>query len=44
MTAALIVNTFVATPRLALVGVAVMLAGLPFYAYWVRQLPRVTPP
>ena len=34
----LIVNTFVATPRLALVGIGVMLAGLPFYAWWSRAL------
>jgi APA family basic amino acid/polyamine antiporter len=32
----LVVNTFVATPRLALVGAAVMLAGLPFYAWWSK--------
>jgi APA family basic amino acid/polyamine antiporter len=44
VTLCLIANTFVATPRLALVGVAVMLAGLPFYLYWSRQQPRVTPP
>jgi basic amino acid/polyamine antiporter, APA family len=44
VTLALLANTFVATPRLALIGVAVMLAGLPFYLYWSRQLPRVTPP
>jgi basic amino acid/polyamine antiporter, APA family len=39
----LIVNTFVATPRLALVGVAVMLAGLPFYLWWSRTAARLTP-
>jgi basic amino acid/polyamine antiporter, APA family len=44
VTLCLIANTFVATPRLALIGVAVMLAGLPFYLYWTRQLARVTPP
>jgi APA family basic amino acid/polyamine antiporter len=44
VTLALLANTFVATPRLALIGVTVMLAGLPFYLYWSRQLPRVTPP
>jgi len=36
VTALLIANTFVATPRLALVGAAVMVAGLPFYAWWAR--------
>ncbi len=41
---ALIINTFVATPRLAFVGIAIMLSGLPFYLYWSRQLPPVTPP
>lgn len=44
VTLALLANTFVATPRLALIGVAVMFAGLPFYLYWSRQLPPVTPP
>jgi APA family basic amino acid/polyamine antiporter len=33
-TSCLILNTFVATPRLALAGVGIMLAGLPFYLYW----------
>jgi basic amino acid/polyamine antiporter, APA family len=33
---ALTVNTFIATPRQALLGVAMLLAGLPCYAYWVR--------
>ena len=33
---ALTLNTFVATPRQALLGVAMLLAGLPFYAYWTR--------
>ena len=36
VTAALIVNTFVATPRQALQGVAMLLIGLPFYWYWSR--------
>jgi hypothetical protein len=38
----LLVNTFIAAPRQALQGVAVLLAGLPFYWYWSRnsqQLP-----
>jgi basic amino acid/polyamine antiporter, APA family len=34
VTAALIVNTFVATPRQALQGVGMLLVGLPFYWYW----------
>ena len=37
VTAALLVNTFVAAPRLALLGVAVLAAGLPFYWYWSRR-------
>jgi APA family basic amino acid/polyamine antiporter len=37
VTAALIVNTFVATPRQALQGVAMLLIGLPFYWYWSRS-------
>ena len=37
VTVCLIANTFVATTRLALVGVGVMLAGLPFYAWWSRR-------
>jgi APA family basic amino acid/polyamine antiporter len=37
VTAALLVNTFVATPRQALQGVAMLLAGLPFYWYWSRR-------
>jgi APA family basic amino acid/polyamine antiporter len=36
VTAALLVNTFVAAPREALRGVAVLAAGLPFYWYWAR--------
>jgi APA family basic amino acid/polyamine antiporter len=36
VTAALLVNTFVAAPRQALEGVAVLLAGLPFYWWWSR--------
>ena len=37
VTAALLVNTFVAAPREALRGVAVLAAGLPFYWYWARR-------
>jgi APA family basic amino acid/polyamine antiporter len=36
-TAALLLNTFIAAPRQALLGVAVLAAGLPFYWYWSRQ-------
>ncbi|HLW23724.1 MAG TPA: amino acid permease [Steroidobacteraceae bacterium] len=35
-TVALIVNTFVATPRQALTGVALLVLALPFYALWSR--------
>jgi len=37
VTAALLVNTFVAAPRQALQGVALLLIGLPFYWYWSRR-------
>jgi APA family basic amino acid/polyamine antiporter len=37
VTAALLVNTFVAAPREALRGVVVLLAGLPLYWYWSRR-------
>ena len=40
VTIALLVNTFVAVPRQALQGVAVLLAGLPFYWWWSRQAAR----
>ena len=39
-TTALLVNTFIATPRQAFVGVLMLLAGLPFYAYWSHRAPR----
>jgi APA family basic amino acid/polyamine antiporter len=38
VTAALLLNTFVAAPREALRGVAILAAGLPFYWYWARKL------
>ena len=41
VTSALLVNTFVAAPRQALQGVAVLLLGLPFYWWWSRQADRV---
>ena len=37
VTTALLINTFVAAPREALRGVAVLAAGLPFYWYWSRR-------
>ncbi len=37
VTAALLFNTFFAAPREALRGMAVLVAGLPFYWYWSRQ-------
>jgi len=36
-TAALLINTFVAAPREALRGAALLAAGLPFYWYWSRK-------
>jgi APA family basic amino acid/polyamine antiporter len=44
VTVFLIANTFVATPRLALAGAAVMVAGLPFYAWWSRAAGRGSTP
>jgi APA family basic amino acid/polyamine antiporter len=41
VTAALLVNTFIAAPRQALQGVAVLLAGLPFYWYWSRNAKKM---
>ena len=40
VTTALLVNTFVATPRQALQGVAMLLAGLPLYWYWSTRARR----
>jgi APA family basic amino acid/polyamine antiporter len=37
VTAALLLNTFIASPRQAFQGVAVLAAGLPFYWYWSRH-------
>ena len=34
----LIANTLMATPGRALAGVGLILAGLPFYAYWSRKI------
>jgi APA family basic amino acid/polyamine antiporter len=36
-TVALLINTFIATPRQALIGTATLILGLPFYAYWSRR-------
>jgi APA family basic amino acid/polyamine antiporter len=36
VTAALLINTFIAAPREAVQGVVVLIAGLPFYWYWSR--------
>ena len=38
VTGALLVNTFFAAPLPALLGVAVLVAGLPFYWYWSRKV------
>jgi APA family basic amino acid/polyamine antiporter len=37
VTVALLINTFVAAPRQALQGAAVLLVGLPFYWWWSRR-------
>jgi APA family basic amino acid/polyamine antiporter len=37
VTAALLINTFVAAPREALQGVGLLAAGLPFYWYWSKK-------
>ena len=37
VTSALLINTFVAAPREALRGVAMLIAGLPLYWYWSRR-------
>ena len=39
VTAALLANTFIAAPREALLGVAFLIAGLPFYWFWARSAP-----
>jgi hypothetical protein len=36
-TLALLINTFIATPRQALEGVGVLLLGLPVYRYFARR-------
>jgi basic amino acid/polyamine antiporter, APA family len=39
VTAALLINTFIAAPNEALRGVGVLIAGLPLYWYWSRKNP-----
>jgi basic amino acid/polyamine antiporter, APA family len=39
VTAALLINTFIAAPNEAVKGVAVLVAGLPLYWYWSRKNP-----
>jgi APA family basic amino acid/polyamine antiporter len=39
VTTALLVNTFIAAPWQAFQGVAILLAGLPLYAWWSRRSP-----
>jgi APA family basic amino acid/polyamine antiporter len=43
VTCGLLVNTFIAAPRQAFEGVAVLLAGLPFYWWWTREDRRKEP-
>ncbi len=38
VTVVLLINTFVATPRQALQGMAALVLGLPFYWYWTRSV------
>jgi len=42
-TLALIINTFIATPRQALYAAATLILGLPFYWYWARRRPESEP-
>jgi APA family basic amino acid/polyamine antiporter len=44
LTVALIVNTFIATPRQAFTGMIIVLVGLPFYLYWSRRTPTAYAP
>ncbi len=41
LTIALLAVSFIATPKQALTGVAMIVAGLPFYYYWTRELRRL---
>ena len=43
VTAAILLNTFVATPHQAVQSVAILLLGLPFYCRWSRRAPRPAP-
>jgi basic amino acid/polyamine antiporter, APA family len=42
LVAGIVINTFIATPRQALLGAGLMLLGLPFYFYW-RSGARIRP-
>jgi APA family basic amino acid/polyamine antiporter len=44
VTAALLINTFIAAPNEAVKGVAVLVAGLPLYWYWSRKNPVAREP
>jgi len=39
----LMINTFIATPGRALVGLAIIASGLPVYAFYARRLPPARP-
>jgi basic amino acid/polyamine antiporter, APA family len=41
--AGIVLNTFVATPHQAFLGLGLMLLGLPFYFYWSRTTPQAKP-
>jgi APA family basic amino acid/polyamine antiporter len=38
--AALIVSTLLKSPRESLMGLGIIVVGLPFYYYWKRRLPE----
>jgi APA family basic amino acid/polyamine antiporter len=44
VTAALLINTFIAAPLQAVSGVSLLAAGLPFYWYWSRRVDRKPEP
>ena len=37
VTLLLTVNTFIASPKLAMAGLAMLIVGMPFYLYWARR-------
>jgi APA family basic amino acid/polyamine antiporter len=43
VTAWLVVNTFMASPQLALAGATLVLLGLPLYFWWAKSAPPVRP-